>query len=110
MCKEQIENTLSSSLTVDDLMNELRTLSENGYGDTPVVFARQSNDYWRTVVCDSINDVSMKPVSMEWSSYHNTVNVRDIDSDDKFGDTERFVDDEEDDLTKAVVINFFLCE
>lgn len=110
MYKEQIENTLYSSLTVDDLMNELRTLSENGYGDTPVVFARQSNDYWKTVVCDNINDVSMEPISMEWSSYHNTVKVQGNDSDDEFGDTERFVDNEEDDLTKAVVINFFLCE
>lgn len=112
MSNDQVENSLSSSLSVDDLIAELQNLSDRGLGDHPIVIARQSNDYWRTVVCDQITDVSMETIQMEWSEYHRTVKVIDMNS-DGFDEEELFGDfEDEDELnpTKAVVINFSLCE
>ena len=54
--------------TVQDLIDILQELKEQGHGDKPVCFTYNYGDHWGTVVAQKVDEVEAGNV--EYSEYH----------------------------------------
>lgn len=84
---------MSKSMTVAELIEELESMDP----DAKVMFAYQSGDHWRTVVCEPVESVDEEEV--KWSEYHRKY---ELVGEDEADDGENEADDEED--RKSIVL------
>lgn len=81
---------LKNAMTVGALIEELRQFDEN----TPVLFAYDYHDHWRTQVTKEVNNISAEKVT--YSDYHSMFKMyQPVDDEDETGD----------DVHEAVVIS-----
>lgn len=59
------------TITVKELKAALEGFDEN----MPVVLARPSHDYWRSITAGSFDENEIEVVTLSWSDYHNTWKV-----------------------------------
>ena len=82
----------SDAMTVQDLHDELERQINLGNGNLPVHVAYNYGDYWKTKVAVEVDN--LEEAQIEFSGYHSMFRLAKDDVED------------EDNLVRAVVINF----
>jgi hypothetical protein len=66
-------------MTLDQLIEHLKELRDEGHGDKQVMFAYNYGDHWRTQVAAGVE--SAEPMQVVYSDYHQMHKV--LDEDDR---------------------------